>query len=114
MRKTKKNPSPSPVKNGVAESIIAIQSGFLLLVGVAGLLSASAIVAGFKAITNANSAVALITDKAVITDTGDSIPIERVEGIINNFQIVCVVTLAVGGLIAVASGIRLLIKLRNS
>ncbi len=116
MRKTKKSlsPNPSPKQNGVAESIIAIQSTFLLLVGIAGLMSASTIVAGFKAITNANSAVALITDKAVVTDAGDNIPIERVEGIVNNFQIVCVVTLAVGGLIAVASGIRLLLKLRNS
>ena len=105
--------SPSP-NGSAAETIIAIQSGFLLAIGIAGLLSATTIVAGFKAITNANSAVALITDKAVITDAGDAIPIDKVEGIVNNFQIVCVVTLAVGGLIAVASGIRLLIKLRNS
>jgi hypothetical protein len=76
-------------------------------------MSATTIVAGFKAITNANSAVALITDKAVITDVGDSVPIERVEGIINNFQIVCVITLAIGGIVALASGVRLFLKLKK-
>jgi hypothetical protein len=85
----------------------------LLAIGIAGLMSATTIVAGFKAITNANSAVALITDKAVITDVGDSIPIERVEGIINNFQIVCVITLAIGGIVALASGVRLFLKLKK-
>jgi hypothetical protein len=85
----------------------------LLLVGIAGILSATTIVAGFKAITNANSAVALITDKAVITDAGDNIPIERVEGIVNNFHIVCAIALTIGGIVALASGIRLLLRQKN-
>jgi hypothetical protein len=112
MRKTKSQKSQSPSASA-AETIIAIQSGFLLAIGIAGLMSATTIVAGFKAITNANSAVALITDKAVITDVGDSVPIERVEGIINNFQIVCVITLAIGGIVALASGVRLFLKLKK-
>lgn len=112
--KQRKTKSPSqPQGRSAAEAIIAIQSVMLLLVGMAGIMSASTIVAGFKAITNANSAVALITDKAVITDTGDNIPIERVEGIVNNFHIVCAVALTIGGIVALASGVRLLLKQRN-
>lgn len=112
MRKKPKSQSQSQSLSA-AETIIAIQSGFLLAIGIAGLLSATTIVAGFKAITNANSAVALITDNAVVTDAGESIPIDQVEGIINNFQIVCVLTLTIGGIVALASGVRLFLKLRK-
>jgi len=111
-KKTPVKQSPSP-NGSAAETIIAIQSGFLLAIGIAGLLSATTIVSGFKAITNANSAVALITDKAVITDAGDAIPIDKVEGIVNNFQIVCVITLTIGGIVALGSGVRLFLKLRK-
>ena len=109
----RKKPQSQSLNASAAETIIAIQSGFLLAIGIAGLLSATTIVAGFKAITNANSAVALITDKAVVTDAGDSIPINQVEGIINNFQIVCALTLTIGGIVALASGVRLFLKLRK-
>ena len=113
MRKKPLNQKSQSLSASAAETIIAIQSGFLLAIGIAGLLSATTIVAGFKAITNANSAVALITDKAVVTDVGDSIPIDQVESIINNFQIVCVLTLTIGGIVALASGVRLFLKLRK-
>jgi hypothetical protein len=110
MKQPKLKSQNPPQRRSAAEAIIAIQSVMLLLVGIAGILSATTIVAGFKAITNANSAVALITDKAVITDAGDNIPIERVEGIVNNFHIVCAIALTIGGIVALASGVRLLLK----
>ena len=110
MRKAKQT---NPPRKGAAEVIIAVQSGALLLVGLAGITSAGTIVAGFKAITNAQSAVTLITAGEIKTET-EAVPIETVEGVVNNFHIVCATALIIGGIVAVATAVRLLRKLKNS
>ena len=102
-----------PPKQSVSETIISIQSVFLLLFGIAGLMATSTIVAGFNAMRDLDSAVALITDGAVVTDK-TTVSVERVEGIINNFQLVCLTSLTIGTVVALATVARLIIKSRKS
>ena len=82
---------------------------FLLLFGIAGLMATGTIVAGFNAMRDLNSAVTLITDGAIVTDK-TTVSVERVEGIINNFQLVCLTSLTIGTVVAVATVARLIIK----
>jgi hypothetical protein len=89
-----------------------VQSLMLLAFGVAGLMAASTIIACFKAVTNAQSAAVLITDKAVVNEF-ESVPIERAEGIVNNFGFVCYSALAIGAVIFIANAIRICLKLRS-
>lgn len=115
MRKTrpKKLPKSLPAKQSVSETIISIQSVFLLLFGIAGMMATGTIVAGFKAMRDLDSAVTLITDGAVVTDK-TTVSVERVEGIINNFQLVCLTSLTIGTVVAAATIARLIIKSRRS
>ena len=92
-----------------AESIIFTQSVFLMAFGIAGFMAASTVVAGFKAITNANSAVALITDGAIVTES-QTVSVEQAQRIISNFELVCTSALAIGAIIVVASLVRLFFK----
>lgn len=94
------------------ESIILTQSIFLMAFGLAGFMAASTVVAGFKAITNANSAVAIITDGAIVTDSGN-VSIEQAERIIGNFELVCTSALAIGAIVVAASLVRLFLKSRK-
>jgi hypothetical protein len=114
MRKSrpKKLPKSLPAKQSVSETIISIQSVFLLLFGIAGMMATGTIVAGFKAMRDLDSAVTLITDGAVVTDK-TTVSVERVEGIINNFQLVCLTSLTIGTVVAVATVARLIIKSRK-
>ena len=105
----KKLPKSLPQKQSVSEAIISIQSVFLLLFGIAGLMATGTIVAGFNAMRDLNSAVTLITDGAIVTDK-TTVSVERVEGIINNFQLVCLTSLTIGTVVAVATVARLIIK----
>ena len=91
------------------ESIILTQSIFLLAFGMAGFMAASTVVAGFRAISNANSAVAIITDGAIVTES-ETISIEQAHRIIGNFEIVCTSALAIGSVVLLASLARLYIK----
>jgi hypothetical protein len=100
-------------KRSVSETIISVQSVFLLLFGVAGMMATSTIVAGFKAMRDLESAVTLITDNAVVTDK-EVISVERVEGIINNFELVCLTSLTIGTVVVVATVVRLMLKSRTS
>ena len=102
-----------PLKQSVSETIISIQSVFLLLFGIAGMMATGTVVAGFKAMRDLDSAVALITDGAIVTDK-TTVSVERVEGIINNFQLVCLTSLTIGTVVAVATVARLIIKSRES
>jgi hypothetical protein len=109
----KKLAKSPPEKNGVSETIISIQSVFLLLFGIAGMMATGTIVAGFKAMRDLDSAVTLITDGAVVTDK-TTISVERVEGIINNFELVCLTSLTIGIVVAVATVARLILKSKKS
>lgn len=110
LKKLQKGPPP---KQSVSEAIISIQSVFLLLFGIAGMMATGTIVAGFKAMRDLDSAVTLITDGAIVTDK-TTVSVERVEGIINNFQLVCLTSLTIGTVVAVATAARLIIKSRES
>jgi hypothetical protein len=95
----------------VVETIIFLQSILLLCFGLAGTMASSTVTAGFKAMTNANSAVMFITDSKVVTET-EEISTEQAEAIINNFQIVCTTSLTLGIVILAASTVRLAKKSR--
>ena len=76
-------------------------------------MATSTIVAGFNAMRDLDSAAALITDGAIATGK-TTVSVERVEGIINNFQLVCLTSLTIGTVVAVATVARLIIKSRKS
>lgn len=96
-----------------AESIILTQSVFLMVFGMAGFMAASTVVAGFKAITNANSAVALITNGAIVTEH-ESVSIDQAKRIISNFELVCTSALTIGSVVLLASLLRILLKTRKT
>jgi hypothetical protein len=105
----KRNQKPK----SAAESIILTQSVFLMAFGMAGFMAASTVVAGFKAITNANSAVALITDGAIVTES-ETVSLDQAKRIILNFELVCTSALAIGSVVLLASLVRMLIKARRN
>jgi hypothetical protein len=105
----KRNQKPK----SAAESIILTQSVFLMAFGMAGFMAASTVVAGFKAITNANSAVAIITDGAIVTES-ETVSLDQAKRIISNFELVCTSALAIGSVVLLASLVRMLIKARQA
>lgn len=93
-------------KVSVSEVIIQIQSLLLLSLSIAGIVSTSAVTAGFKALTNAQSAAYIITDGKIVTDQ-EVISVERCQQIINNYTLVNVTILVISITIFVASSVRL-------
>lgn len=97
----------TPAKNGsVSEIIIATQSFFLFAFGMAGIMATSAVVAGFAALRNLNSAVAIVTDEGIQTEHG-VVSVERVKGIIDNFELIGVCVSVFGFIVCVASCVRI-------
>jgi hypothetical protein len=90
----------------VSEVIIATQSFFLFAFGMAAIMATSAVVAGFAALRNLNSAVAIVTDEGIQTEDG-VVSVERVSGIINNFELVGVCVSVFGLIVCVATCIRI-------
>ena len=105
-KRAQKNEQGTP-----SEVIIATQSAFLFLFGVAAIVSTSAVVAGFNALRSVTSAAAIITDEGIVTDEG-TFKLEHVRGIVDNFQLVGVVVTIFGAIVFLSSGIRLLKKAR--
>ena len=104
MKKTRKK---AAVANGTAsEVIIATQSAFLFLFGLAAIMSTSAVVAGFNALRSLTSAAAVITDEGIVTDEG-TFKLEHVRGIIDNFQLVGIVVTIFGAIVCAATAIRI-------
>lgn len=97
-------------ERSAAEIVIIMQSVFLIAFGVCGYTASSTIVAAFRAVTDANSSAYIITDNAILTDTGVNISTAEAESIINNFELVCTSCLAIGLVVFVANVIRLHIK----
>lgn len=103
-----------PTANGNAsEVIIATQSFFLFAFGMAGIMATSAVVAGFNALRNLNSAVAIVTDEGIATEDG-VVNLEKVRGIIMNFELVGICVSAFGFIICVATCIRMYKKMREA
>lgn len=97
----------------VSEVIIATQSFFLFAFGMAGIMATSAVVAGFAALRNLNSAVAIVTDEGIQTEDG-VVSVERVSGIINSFELVGVCVSVFGLVVCVATCIRIYRKTRKT
>lgn len=95
------------IQKGAAEIVILMQSVFLIAFGLCGYTASSTIVAAFKAVTDSSSSAYIITDNAILTDTGVNISTEEAESIIKNFELVCTSCLAIGLVVFVANVIRL-------
>lgn len=104
----KKNPEKS---GNASELIIATQSFFLFAFGMAGVLATSSVVAGFNALRDLNSAFAIVTDQGIQTEHG-VVSVERVRGIVNNFELVGVCVSVFGFIVCVATCIRLYRKMK--
>lgn len=99
-------------KQSVVESIIFLQSLFLVAFGLAGFMAASTVVAGISALTDASSAASLITDGRLVTET-QTIKVDDAKHIIGNFEIVCTSSLAIGLVVVTASVVRLALRLKK-
>lgn len=110
---TKKKAAQVAGAGTASEVIIATQSAFLFLFGVAAIMSTSAVVAGFNALRSLTSAAAVVTDEGIVTDEG-TFKLEHVRGIIDNFQFVGVCITAFGALVCVACAVRMWRKSRES
>ena len=89
-----------------SEVIIMAQSVFLMLVAIAGLSATDAVMGMYNSLTNASSAAYIITDGAVVIETG-TISTDQCMHIIRNFEMVSVCMLLIGLTIFVSSLIRL-------
>jgi hypothetical protein len=107
-----KNKANQAKGGNASEVIIATQSFFLFAFGMAGIMATSAVVAGFNALRNLNSAVAIVTDEGIATEDG-VVNLERVRGIIMNFELVGICVSAFGFIICVATCIRMYRKMQS-
>ncbi|CAB5178935.1 hypothetical protein UFOVP157_55 [uncultured Caudovirales phage] len=94
-------------RESVSEAIIAVQSLLLMLLAIAGMASTDAVTRGFNALTNAQSAAYIITDGAIVTET-EQISTERVQAIIQNYELINGCILTIGAIIFVSTVIRIL------
>ena len=102
----KKKQKEVKTNGSVSETIIATQSVFLFAFGLAGVMATSYVVAGFNALRDVNSAVAIVTDSGITTENG-TVSVEAVRGIINNFQLVGISISSFGAIVFTATCIRL-------
>ena len=108
----KKKPKAQEKSGNASEVIIATQSFFLFAFGMAGVMATSAVVAGFNALRDLNSAVAIVTDAGIQTESG-VVSVERVRGIINNFELVGVCVSVFGFIVCTATCVRIYIKMKK-
>lgn len=87
---------------GVAETVVLVQSLLLFLFGVAGYMASSSINDSFNALTNSETAVAIIVDGKVATSDGD-ITLEQAARVVGNFETVCFVAMFLGLMVLAAS-----------
>jgi hypothetical protein len=99
-------------KQSVVESIIFLQSLFLVGFGLAGFMAASTVVACMCAIMDASSSVALVTSGSLVTEN-KVISVDEAKHIIGNFEIVCTSSLVIGLIVVTASVVRLVLKSRK-
>jgi hypothetical protein len=96
-------------KESVSEAIILVQSLLLMLLAIAGMASTDAVTRGFNALTNVHSSAYIITDGAIVTET-ENISTERVQAIIQNYELINGCILTIGVIIFVATLIRIFKK----
>ena len=94
---------------GPSEIIIAVQSAILGLMGLAGMMAVGPVNAGFKALRDKESMVAIITDNGLTTDKVQ-VDLSQVQAIVSNYEFVCIVAMCIGGLVFGASVARIFIK----
>ena len=94
-------------KESISEAIIVVQSLLLMLLAIAGMASTDAVTRAFNALTNANSAMYIVTDHAIVTET-EQISTDRVQAIIQNYELINGCILTIGAIIFVATVIRIL------
>lgn len=93
-------------KRGIAEVIIATQSALLALVGLAGMMAVTPVLQGFNALRDRDSAVAIITNKGITTDKTE-VDLTEVFSIIQNYRAVCLVAMCLGGMVFIATLVRI-------
>lgn len=98
--------SRQPTSVSVAETAIIIQSFLLLCFGLAGWTASSTVTAGFEAMTDKESHAYFIDNGRVLTDKV-TISTDEAQGVIDNFQLVCVTSLTIGATVLLASLVRL-------
>ena len=96
-------------KESVSEAIIVVQSLLLMLLAIAGMASTDAVTKGFNALTNINSCAYIISNGAIVTET-ESISTEKVQAIIQNYELINGCILTIGAIIFVATLIRIFKK----
>ncbi len=102
-----------PAKSGsVSEVIIATQSFFLFAFGMAAIMATSAVAAGFNALRDMRSAVAIVTDEGIATENG-VVSVERVRGIIDNLGLIGISASAFGFVVCVATCVRIYTKMKK-
>jgi len=100
----KKKQNPAGIAS-VSEQIIFVQSFYLFAFGLAGVMATSSVVAGFDALRDVHSAVAIVTDAGIMTEKGE-VSVESVRGIIDNFELIAICAVSFGATILVATFVR--------
>ena len=108
----KKKPTKTKSNGSGSEFIIATQSFFLFAFGMAAVMATSAVVAGFNALRDVHSAVAIVTDEGIVTENG-VVSVERVRGIVDNFGLIGISVSVFGFVVCVATCIRIYTKMKK-
>lgn len=104
--------STQPSSVGPSEIIIAVQSAILALMGLAGMMAVGPVNAGFRALRDKESMVAIITDDGITSDKVQ-VDLSQVQAIVRNYEFVCLLAMCIGGLVFLASLGRIYLK-RNA
>lgn len=97
---------------GPSEVIITVQSAILALMGLAGMMAVGPVNAGFRALRDKESMVAIITDDGITSDKVQ-VDLSQVQNIVRNYEFVCLLAMCIGGLVFIASVGRIYLK-RNA
>ena len=95
-----------------SEIIIAVQSAILALMGLAGMMAVGPVNAGFKALRDKESMVAIITDDGITSDKVQ-VDLSQVQAIVRNYEFVCLLAMCIGGMVFTVSLVRIYLK-RNA
>ena len=92
-----------------SEVIIVVQSAILALMGLAGMMAVGPVNAGFRALRDKESMVAIITDDGITSDK-TQVDLSQVQSIVRNYEFVCLLAMCIGGMVFVVSLIRIYLK----
>lgn len=80
--------------------------------GLAGMMAVGPVNAGFRALRDKESMVAIITDDGITSDKVQ-VDLSQVQNIVRNYEFVCLLAMCIGGLVFLASVGRIYLK-RNA